>query len=150
MAVTLTWEKVSPFLSPRAGAQQTRVEPWLAPLQVLLNARYGDRITTEPDGGNESLFVSAAADAINRRVTRPADFDHVQQQSIGPASARYRDRAGLAGWFTADDLAQLDDVTGRGTVRTYRTPAPDGQRFGNVSRESPATVDESLEGDVVL
>lgn len=134
MALTLTWAAVLPFLSPRATAERTKTEPWLGPLQVLLNGRYGERITQAPADGNESLFVSFAGDAINRRIMRPADFDFVAQQGIGPANVRYRERVDLSKWFTKDELDQMDAVTGVGSINSHRTPAPDAQRYANLLR----------------
>lgn len=145
--IELTWAKVEPFLSAKAKAMQTTTEPWLGPLQVLLNARYGDGITQEPDGGNEPLFVSTAADSINRRVNRPADADFVLQQAVASGSVRYNDRAAAARWFEPEELDALDAATHTGGVRTVRTPAPDGIRFGNRMRTWPYTDDESGEGD---
>lgn len=147
MAITLTMELVEPFLPALKPAQQTRVTAWLPVLQLLLNGRYGDLITQEPDGGNEAVFVSAAADAIERRLGRPG---MVLQQNIGPAGVRYDPRANLASWFLAEELAQLDEITGIGTIRSKRTPAPDAQRFGNRLSCWPDTVDETDDGDVLV
>lgn len=144
MTITLTWAKVLPFLSPRAVAEKTRTEQWLPVLQLLLNHRYDDAITTD----NEPVFVSFTADAINRRVSRPAEADFVAQQSVGPASVRYLDRAALSRWFMPEELDQMDDLSGVGNIRSKRTPAPDAQRFGNMMRFGYDTADESCEGDL--
>lgn len=132
----LTLAKVQPFLPPLSAAQSERVEAWLPVLQLLLNRRYGDKITdaeSVPEGqeATEPLFVSVAGDAIARRLTRPNGL--IDQQAVGPASVRYNARANLAVWFLPEELAQLDDIAGFGrSVRSVRTPAPDGIRFGNM------------------
>ena len=133
---------MTPFLpAPLTAAQTTRVAAWLPVLEVLLTKRYGDRITTEPSGTdpvvapNEPAFVSAAADAIGRRLAKPAAL--IDQQNIGPAGVRYNARNALAVWFLPEELAQLDDLVadGGGGARTYRTPAPDGIRRLNRARD---------------
>lgn len=135
----LTLEKVTPFLPPLTTAQRTRAEAWLPVLELLLNGQYGDRITTEPSGTdpvvppNEPVFVSTAADAIGRRLAKPAAM--VDQQNVGPAGVRYNPRANLAVWFLPEELSQLDKLVGIGSVRTVRTPAPDQIRYGNLARE---------------
>lgn len=141
MALNLTLEDVTPFLPPLTAAQTTRITAWLPVLNALLDARYGDAITVE----RRPVFVSTAADAIERRLGRPAGM--VDAQAIGSANVRYNRRASLAVWFLPEELAQLDDLAGFGrSVRSVRTPAPDGIRFGN-----PMTaLDEVAEGDTVL
>jgi len=147
MAINLTMNLVEPFLPPLKESQQERVEAWLSVLQVILNARYGAGITQEPDGGNEPMFLSAAADAIERRLARPG---MVLQQNIGPAGVRYDPRATLARWFLPEQLDELDAVAGFGGVRSVRTPAPDAIRYGNRANAYADTVDESGEGDVII
>lgn len=126
MALNLTMEDVTPFLPPLSTAQQARATAWLPVLNLLLDGRYGADITTE----RRPLFVSTAADAIERRLTKPRGL--IDSQAVGSANVRYNRRALLATWFLPEELAQLDDVAGYGRgVRTVRTPAPDGIRFGN-------------------
>lgn len=144
--LTLTLAKLQPFLPTLSTAQTAKVEAWIPVLELLLNGRYGDRITTEPSGtdpvipANEILFVSAAADAISRRLTKPAAL--IESQTIGPASVKYNARASLSSWFLSEELAQLDSALGLGTIRSVRTPAPDGIRFGNRMRDcEPEGVD---------
>jgi len=111
-------------------------------VELLLNHRYGDLIIPPPNPmvsvdrdaavvrSNEIIFLGVAADALYRRITRPDLF--VAQQNIGPAAVRYTDRAGIWGWFLPEELAMLDDVTGRPSgAQTYRTIAPDFIRYGN-------------------
>ncbi|MDA4894830.1 hypothetical protein PFZ55_49015 [Streptomyces sp. MS2A] len=123
--LTLTMQKLDPFLPTLTAAQTTRAEAWLPVLALRLNARYGDRITTE----NEPAFVSACADAIVRKLGQPKVM--VDSQTIGPANVRYNARAHLLKWFLPEQLDDLDAIVGLGNVRSVRMPAPDAIRFGN-------------------
>lgn len=137
-------QKLQPFLPALTAAQTTRVTAWLPVLALRLNARYGDRITTEPSGtdpvipANEPAFISAAADSIMTRLARPGLVD---SQAVGPANVRYNSRAALLKWFLPEQLDELDAIVGSGNVRSVRTPAPDAIRFGNLAR------DFDIEGD---
>lgn len=122
----LSWEKVSPFLSPQATLQKARVEAYLPVLQVRLNTRYGDRITENL----EPVFSEIVAEAIMRRLERGSRG--IRRQSVGGASVEYDPRMPLTSWFTAEELSELDSLTGMGGARTVRMPAPYGQRFGNL------------------
>jgi len=135
----LTKEKLAPFLPALRADQETKVEAWITVLGPLLNARYGDAITSEV----EPVFVSAAADAIIRRLERPNSG--ALRERVGPASIDRDARFLLAAWFLPEELAQLDDLmgVGAGVIRTHRTPAPDAQRFGNRLREE---VDDGISG----
>ena len=138
MAIELTLEDVTPFLPPLKPAQETRVTAWLPVLNVLLDARYGIEITPE----RRPVFVSTAADALERRLGKPSGL--IDSQAVGSANVRYNSRAGLAVWFLPEELAQLDDLAGFGrSVKSVRTPAPDGIRFGNTMR----VLDETAESD---
>jgi hypothetical protein len=126
VALDLELEDVSPFLPPLNTAQQARIEAWLPVLDILLDARYGANITE----ARRPLFVATAADALERRLSRPAGM--IDSQSIGSASVKYNSRAPLTSWFLAEELALLDDACGLGGgIRSVRIPAPDGVRFGN-------------------
>ncbi|WP_303708420.1 MULTISPECIES: hypothetical protein [Microbacterium] len=139
--LTLTMQKLQPFLPTLTAAQKTRAEAWLPVLALRLNARYGDRITTEPTGtdpvvpANEPAFISAAADSIMTRLARPG---LVESQAVGPANVRYNARAALLKWFLPEQLDELDAMVGLGNVRSVRMAAPDGIRFGNPARDSIA------------
>jgi hypothetical protein len=130
----LTVEKLQPFLTPNPlpTKKATLVTAWAPVLAALLNARFGDRITTG-EGGNEAVFVSAAADAIQRRLDKPNR--QVASQSVNGASVSYH--ATLLAWFAESELSQLDALVGASGVRTYRTPAPDEVRFGMVADREP-------------
>lgn len=137
--------KLAPFLPTLTTAQTARVTAWLPVLALRLNARYGDRITTEPSGtdpvvpANEPAFISAAADSIMTRLARPGLVD---SQAVGPANVRYNSRAALLKWFLPEQLDELDAIVGSGNVRSVRTPAPDGVRFGNRMRRADMFLEE--------
>lgn len=147
MAIQLLMSVVEPYLRTLKSSETRRVEAWLPVLQVLLNARYGSKITQEPDGGNDVVFVAAAAEAIERRLDRRG---MVLQENIGPAGARYDPRATLSTWFLPEELDQMDELTGLGGIRSHRTPAPDAVRFVNRADGWPITEDESCEGDLLI
>lgn len=142
MALETTLDDIEPFLDPPlTDAEATRVAAWLPVLDLLLNARYGELITSDL----EPAFFSAEADAVRDRLDRPGN---VIQQAAGPASVKYTDQAGMLTWFSSEALDQLDALCGISGTAFVRTPAPDGIRFGNLARGPwPFTVDESGEGD---
>jgi hypothetical protein len=141
----LTMAKLEPFLPTLTAAQTAKVTAWLPVLTLRLNARYGDRITTEPSGtdpvvpANEPAFISAAADSIMTRLARPG---LVEAQAVGSASVRYNSRAALLKWFLPEQLDELDAIVGSGNIRSVRTPAPDGIRFGNRMRRADVFPEE--------
>lgn len=139
MALNLTRGELTPFLPPLDSIQAPRVDAWIPVLSMLLDLRYGTHITTE----RRVLFVSAAADAIERRLGKPAGL--IDQETAGPFSTRYNPRAALSRWFLPEELEQLDDACGLGGgIRSVRTPAPDAVRFENASRWYGDDVDEEL------
>ncbi|WP_431800329.1 hypothetical protein [Microbacterium kunmingense] len=138
MPLHLYIEDVEPFLPPLSDQKRARVEAWLPVINLLLDTRYGTRITDE----RRPLFVATAADAIERRMARPVGF--VEQQGIGPATVRYGSRAAITGWFTQEELALLDDTCGLGGgVRTVRMAAPDAIRYENAT----TVLDQVAESD---
>ena len=141
MALELEWDDVSPFLPPLNTTQRARVDAWLPVLSVILETRYGSLITQ----AREPLFHATAADALERRLTKPAGL--IDSQSIGQASVKYNARAAITSWFLAEELDQLDEACGLGGgIRSFRTPAPDAVRFGNRNR----LLDEVIEADGVF
>ena len=147
MALNLQLEDVTPFLPPLGTPQRARVTAWLPVLDALLDARYGTRIgpavvAEDAPKSNRVLFVAAAADAIERRLAKPAGL--IDSQSIGGASVKYNNRAALSRWFLPEELDQLDEACGiGGGVRTVRMHAPNGARFGNATR----AIDQLAESD---
>lgn len=121
----LTVEKLVPFLPTLSTEQTAKVTTWVTVLGPLLNARYGEAITADL----EPVFVSAAADAVVRRFGRPKSG--AVEERIGPAFVKRDPRFLLSQWFLPDELKQLDDLVGTGSIRSHRTPAPDAVRFGN-------------------
>ncbi|MGW9345593.1 hypothetical protein ACWGR3_28990, partial [Streptomyces albidoflavus] len=98
MKLNLVIEDVTPFLPTLSTVQYTRTAAWLPVVSALLDARYGDAIVAD----NRVLFVSAAADAIERRLGKPAG--PIDSQSMGPASVKYNARAALSRWFLPEEL----------------------------------------------
>lgn len=141
MTVALAWDDVAPFATDFTTPQVALGTAWLPVLVLHLNARYSADFTTEL----KPAFASAAADAIRTRLQRPG---MVLQQAIAGASVRYSDRAQLLKWFLPEQLDELDMLCGRGSVRSVRTPAPDGQRYGNLAR-AYLSEEELVGGDVV-
>lgn len=128
MALELEWDDVSPFLPPLPPTQKARVEAWLPVVSLLLDGRYGALITD----ARRPLFASTAADALERRLSRPTGM--IDSQTIGPASVKYNARASIVSWFLPEEIAMLGDAVGMGGgIRSFRTPAPDGIRFGNTN-----------------
>lgn len=122
----LQMDQVSPLLARSLKPAETpRVTGWLAALNVALKARYGQRIT----GDLEPFFLVKVADAIQRRLDKPKQM--VESESAGPFSARWASKSTLGSWFSREDLAEMDEVTGSAGARSYRTPAPDAIRFNN-------------------
>jgi hypothetical protein len=118
--------------------QTQRVTAWIPVLGLLLDGRYDDRITDE----RRVLFVSAAADAIERRLVKPGG--PIDSQGIGPANVKYNSRAALSRWFEPEEIAQLDEACGiGGGIRSVRAPAPDAIRFGNSDRGYVAVIGEA-------
>lgn len=139
MALNLQAGDVTPFLPPLSTAQTTRITAWLPVLSMFLDARYGALVTEE----RRPLFASTAADAIERRLSKPSGM--IDSQTIGPASVKYNSRAFLARWFLPEELDQLDDVCGLGGgIRSVRMPAPDGIRFS----ETATVLDDADYNDV--
>lgn len=118
-------EKLTPFLPTLTAPQTQKADAWRPVLELLLNGRYGDRITAT----NEPVFIEAAADAISRRLARPNGM--IDSQGVGSASVKYNQRALLARWFLPEQLSEMDVLAGLGSIRSVRTPAPDDVRFGN-------------------
>jgi hypothetical protein len=129
MALNLNLEELKPFLPTLDADEETRVTAWIPVLTLLLDRRYSAQITDE----TRVLFVSAAADALERRLGKPRGL--IDQEGAGPFTTRYNPRAALSRWFLPEELDQLDDACGLGGgTRSVRTPAPDAVRFENASR----------------
>lgn len=125
----LTLTEVTPFLPNQlSGTNERRAKAWLSAMEVKITARYGSHI----DVDLQPIFLGYCADAIERRLYRPSGM--IDAQTTGPFSVKYNARATLGGWFLPEEIADMDSVTGKGGMRTMRTPAPDGVRFGNLAR----------------
>lgn len=127
----LTWANVSPFLSPRAKAQQAWIEPRLPGIALRLTRRYGEALTPE----RLPLIFETVADAIERRL-KMLSSTGISRQSVGGASVDYDKRMPLTGWFLPGELADMDDLCGfGGGIRSVRLSAPNAIRYGNMAGE---------------
>lgn len=132
--LTLTLAKVQPLLvKPPSGSQAPRVEGWLAGISVLLNKRYPSAFPEPVEGlpaqSLEPLFLVYVADAVQRRLDKVRQM--IDSEAAGPYATRWNAASSLGGWFLPAELEEMDEVTGGGGTRTYRTPAPDYVRFNN-------------------
>lgn len=135
----LTTVDLQPFLRPNPlkAAQRTLVDAWAPVLAILLTNRYGDLITADV----RPVFVSAAADAIQRRLDKPNAM--VSSQSVNGASVSYS--ASLLAWFAADELDQLDELAGRPSgIQSVRTPASVATWWPNRYRPCAAEADDDV------
>jgi hypothetical protein len=133
----ITIAQITPFLAKQTtGSDTVRVGAWLGAISAALTARYGEVATALLP-----LVHSYTADAVSRRL-QPRDR-LVAQQSVGPASIRYTEAAGLGGYFLPEELADLDRTIGVAGTRSYRTAAPAGVRYGNWSGPDLGDVLES-------
>lgn len=123
---------MTPFLRlPLRESDAARVDAWLTAIGAYLANRYGDSITA----ALEPVFVDYAAEAVGRRLAKRQQ--QLKGQATGPSSAQWTDQSARGGWFLPEELEQMDSLTGRGGVRSVRTPVHDAIRFGNAS-VSPA------------
>lgn len=117
---------MNPLLpKPVPAGQQPRVEAWLKGIAVHLNNRYGDALTL----AREPLFLVYVADAVQRRLDKAKQM--VDSEGAGPFNVRWNAASALGGWFLQPEVDEMDEVTGMGGTRTYRTPAPDHIRLNN-------------------
>lgn len=124
----LTLEKILPLLlRPPSAGQTPRVSGWVAALNALLGVRYKGGITT----AIEPVFIVYCADAIQRRLDKAKQM--VDSEGAGPFNVRWNAASSLGGWFLPSEIDEMDDITGGGGTRTYRTPAPDSIRLNNLS-----------------
>lgn len=121
----LSPENLRPYLTPNPLPNKfaTLVDAWAPVLEALLAARFGDRITAD----NQAVFVSAAADAIQRRLDRTNRS--VMAQSVNGASVSYS--ASLWAWFYRSELAELDGLVSVAGARSVRMQAPPTVVAGN-------------------
>lgn len=128
-------ENVRPYLGRSLSpAEATRAESMVAAMSALLTARYGDRVAAYQERTGGDLFPlidSYVAAAVERRLAKKNQM--AGRESAGPFRVEWDPASSRGGWFLPEELAELDGLLGRGGTRTYRTPAPDAQQFGNLA-----------------
>lgn len=128
MANLMTLAQVEPLLArPLNDAEKPRVTSWINAIEAFLVARYGEAKSFEL----LDYLTVFVADAIQRRLDKKNQM--AEQESAGPFSVRWSPASSKGGWFLPAELAEMDDVAGLGSVRTYRTPAPPAVISGNVT-----------------
>lgn len=124
-------EDVQPYLGKSLSpAETTRAEAMVAAMAALLTARYGNRVgayQTRTGSDLMPLIDSYIAASIERRLAKKNQL--ADSENAGPFSVKWNSASSRGGWFLPDELAELDGLLGMGGTRTYRTPAPDNQRF---------------------
>lgn len=124
-----TLQQVEPLLAgPLSEAKRPRVLGWLDAINAQLTRKYGDNVT--PD--IEPVFHVHIADAIQRRLDKPKQL--VDSENAGIFGARWNPASSLGGWFLPEELETMEELTGGGGTRSYRTAAPNGIRYGNLHR----------------
>jgi hypothetical protein len=128
----LTIAKVQEFLPSLTPPEKASVTAWLTAINARFTQRYGARITL----ALEPVFVSYAADAVKRRLDkqRTGGGQMIESQTTGPFGVRFSARASLGGWFLPEEVSDMDETVGMGGIQTHRMAAPDGIRYGNLSR----------------
>lgn len=146
----ITREDIAPFITIPTGKEDL-VDAWLTAISAILTVRYEPTPPYDPDVVPAAIAPAVyeiVARAIGQRLrdtTAGSGADpRVKAQAINGASVQYFDSAQSTAWFGASDLATLNTLFGVGSVRSTRTPAPDGIRYGNLSRN-----DEWLDKPVV-
>lgn len=145
MALTLSLEAVQTYLqTPIPTQHQPRANAYLATIQAILTNRYGDLITATV----EPFFIDKAAAALKARFEREGINTTVESQGAGAFNVRYNQRSQKGTWFTDAELAEMDQMVGKGGTRTYRTPAPDEiRRMNRMPVNSDAFLGDSRHGE---
>jgi hypothetical protein len=127
-------EDVRPYLGRSLSeTETTRAESMVAAMAALLSARYGTRVGDyQMRTGSDlmPLIDSYVAAAVERKLGKRNQL--ADSENAGPFSVRWNAASSRGGWFLSEELAELDGLLGMGGTRTYRTPAPDAQRFANL------------------
>jgi hypothetical protein len=128
--MNITVDNITPFLDVAPTIpQMPKMTAWLTAISAQLTATFGG---TLPDAIAPAVY-NLVADAIARRLTRGQFDPRIKTQSTGPSSVGYNtDVTALSGWFYPDEANLMSSFFSGGSgVRSYRTPAPDGIRYGN-------------------
>lgn len=116
--------------APIPAEQEAQVAAWCAAMSGVLMVRYKNTPTAGPEvtAARRAVALAKVADAIGRRLERSP---LMVQQTAGPFSGRWAERAATTAWFMPEDLEELDAMHEHGGSRTYRTPAPRATWAGN-------------------
>lgn len=129
---------VQPYLGRSlTSTETTRAESMVAAMAALLTARYGTRVAAYQERTGTDLlplFRSYIAAAIERKLAKKNQL--ADSENAGPFAVRWNTASSRGGWFLPEELAELDGLLGMGGTRTYRTPAPDNQRYANLHEVS--------------
>lgn len=79
----------------------------------------------------EPLFLMFVADALQRRLDKAKQM--VDSEGAGPFNVRWNAASSLGECFLTAEIEGMDEVTGFGGTRSYRTAAPDAIRYGNLA-----------------
>lgn len=150
----ITRTDIGLFITIPTG-KETLVDAWLTAISAIITVKYEPTPAYDPDVVPEAI-APAVYDIVARAIAqRLSDITpgsgrdpRVKSQTINGAAASYFDSAQSSSWFSSSDLADLGILFGVGTVTSLRTPAPDGVRFGNLSR--PAYTDPFLDTGVII
>lgn len=138
----ITAEQITPFLdAPIPAGKTDNVTAWLTAISAQLTVAFGQALPTTI----APAVYDIVADAVSRRLTRGQYDPRIASQATGPSNVSYNAAlASLTGWFYPGEINTLTGLFGgnMGTLSSVRTPAPDGVRFGNLSRRHPDLVDE--------
>lgn len=120
--------------APIPAAREAEVEGWVKAMSAWLLVRYTNapRGTPQVEAARRDVALARVAGAIARRIERTP---LMVQQTAGPFSGRWSERAATDAWFMPEVVEELDAVFGVGGTRTYRTPAPRATWAGNRARD---------------
>lgn len=137
----LATSDLQPFLRPNPlkAAQKTLVDAWAPVLALLLTKRYGEALDAEPE--IEPVFHAAAASAVQRRLDKSNSM--VASQSVGNASVSYS--ASLLAWFAPEELAELDEISGKPVgIRSVRAAVDPATWLPNRHRSCAGEADDAV------
>lgn len=130
----ITWEDVRPLLpQPVPPEGEALVAAYVDAMAALLRLRYPAATVDQWEAARPLVLVYVAA-AVSRRLAKTNEMATSEQS--GPFSVRWAASSTEGGLFLGNELADLDKAFGKGGTRSYRTPAPDEQRYLNRLKRS--------------